>query len=192
MSVEQTHDVETDHVYDGIKEFDNPMPRWWLMTFYGTIVFFFGYWFYYHTLETGASAATTYQTEVKVAQEAADKIAAQIDGPALLALAGDSAAVARGQEVFAANCVACHADKGQGLIGPNLTDPYWIHGSAPEQVFKTVTDGVLTKGMPAWKDVLGYSKSKDVTAYLLTLKGTNVAGKAAEGTDESGAPPPSL
>lgn len=96
--------------------------------------------------------------------------------------------LASGAAVFAANCAACHGPKANGLVGPNLTDEYFIHGPKPANVYKVISQGVLAKGMPSWQ-ALGTEKMQDVAAYVLSLAGTNVAGKAPEGLDRDGNPP---
>jgi cytochrome c oxidase cbb3-type subunit 3 len=186
-----TADVETGHDYDGIREFDNPLPRWWLMTFYGTVIFAIGYWFYYHTAATGDSQMTTYQKEITAAQKEEDQklqaLEAQgkgVNEEQLLALSKDAAAVARGAAVFKQNCLACHGDRGQGVVGPNLTDRYFLHGAKAKDVYQVIGNGVLDKGMPAWRTILGAAKVQDVTAFVLELRGKNLPGKPAEGVAE--------
>lgn len=184
-------DVETNHDYDGIREFDNPLPRWWLLTFYGAVVFSVGYWFYYHTLAVGELPQAAYQSELESAeklQAAAERNALTEDQ--LLALAKDHEAVQRGALVFKQNCAACHGERAQGVIGPNLTDAYWLHGSHAKQIYGVVSAGVLEKGMPSWRPVLGASKVKDATAFVLSLRNKNEPGKAPQGLREDGNPAP--
>lgn len=190
-SLDSAADVETNHDYDGIREFDNPLPRWWLFTFYGAVVFAVGYWFYYHTLAVGELPMDGYKSEMELAdklQREAEKNALTDDQ--LLALAKDADTVQRGAALFKQNCVACHGDRGQGIIGPNLTDPYWIHGSKAKQIYNLVSGGSQEKGMPSWGPVLGASKVKEATAFVLSLKGKNEAGKAPQGTTDDGVPAP--
>jgi cytochrome c oxidase cbb3-type subunit 3 len=104
----------------------------------------------------------------------------------LLALTKDPNAVALGKQVFVSTCAACHRNDGGGNVGPNLTDEFWLHGGAPEKIFRTVASGVPDKGMPAWQPQLGALKTQAVTAYVLGLRGTNVAGgKPPQGERES-------
>ena len=180
-------DVETDHEYDGIREFDNPLPRWWLGTFFGAIVFAVFYWFFYHSLATLPGSRATYaaewaETEAKIA-------ASQVNPEELAALVKDPEVVARGAEIFKTTCMACHAEGGQSgetLIGPNLTDGYWIGGSDPAAIHTTISMGRLEKGMPAWKLTLGGTKVSEVAAFVLSIQNTNVAGKAPQGVDAQG------
>lgn len=106
----------------------------------------------------------------------------------LVTASKDDKRVAAGAAIFATNCAACHGPKGNGLVGPNLTDEFFMHGGAPENVYKVLSQGVLAKGMPSWTH-LGKDKMQDLTAYVLSLIGTNVAGKAPEGVDRDGNPP---
>jgi cytochrome c oxidase cbb3-type subunit 3 len=176
------------HEYDGILECDNHLPRWWLVTLYGTIVFSIGYWFHYHTFQSGTHPLAAYEAE-QAAQRAAEaeqlKNAGVVTSEALLKLAQDEVTVKQGRETFSQSCATCHGPGGGGAIGPNLTDKYWIHGSAPEQIYATVRDGFLPKGMPAWGGQLGEARVRAVAAYVITLKNTNVAGgKAPQGEAE--------
>lgn len=172
------------HEYDGIQEYDNRLPNWWLYSLFGTIVFAFGYWVYYQQLGAGATPLAAYEAEL--ATEKAKQAAAPAVTPELLAgLAKDAKVVESGKETFATTCAACHGPSGGGIIGPNLTDAYWLHGGAPENIYATVRDGYAAKGMPAWGPTLGEEKVRAAVAYVLTLRDTNVAGgKPPQGTEE--------
>jgi cytochrome c oxidase cbb3-type subunit 3 len=89
--------------------------------------------------------------------------------------------VSTGRRLFEQLCVVCHGNQGEGNVGPNLTDEYWIHGGGPLQIHGTVTNGVLEKGMAAWGSQLGPHRVQQVVAYVLTIKGTNVPGKPPQG-----------
>jgi cytochrome c oxidase cbb3-type subunit 3 len=176
------------HAYDDIEEYDNHLPNWWLATLYGAVVFALFYWFHYQVLHTGPSIAQSYETSVaadrRAAADRARRAGAMTDD-SLLALSRDPATVQVGRGVFAQSCVACHAASGGGGIGPNLTDNAWLHGSHATAILRTVNEGVLAKGMPAWGPQLGIDRVQSVVAYVLTLRDTNVAGgKAPQGTVE--------
>jgi cytochrome c oxidase cbb3-type subunit III len=176
------------HEVDGIQEYDNKLPNWWLYTLYGAIVFAVGYWYSFEILHAGASPREAYQAELdRAAAEQAMAIKVGEATPeSLLALTKDPNAVALGKQVFVSTCAACHRNDGGGNVGPNLTDEYWLHGGAPEKIFRTVSSGVPDKGMPAWLPQLGALKTQAVTAYVLGLRGTNVAGgKPPQGERES-------
>lgn len=173
-----------DHAYDGIQEFDNPMPRWWTRLFWGTLLFSLGYLFHYW-IGNGESDADGYAAEMKVvaAERAQEALAQRVSEATLLSVMNDPASVSAGGQVFTGKCVACHLEKGQGSIGPNLTDRSWIHGQGQlMDIFQVVSDGVLAKGMPAWSRQLSPAELRQVVAYVGTLRGTLVPGKAAEGT----------
>jgi cytochrome c oxidase cbb3-type subunit III len=189
MSAKHDHEAEpVVHEYDGIQECDNSLPNWWLATFAATIVFGGLYWFHYEAFHFGESPNEVYQAELdqRAAAEAERiKKAGAITPEALVSLSKDKGTVATGQDIFKKNCVQCHRDDGGGNVGPNLTDNAWLHGSAPDAIFKTVSLGVPAKGMQPWQPQLGVERTMAVVAYVLTLKNTNVpGGKAPQGTVE--------
>lgn len=168
------------HRYDDIEEEDNQMPNWWLFILFGTIVFMFGYWLVYHTTQTLQDPRTEYNAEVAAIKKARLALTPLSDD-AILAVANDPALVAEGKQVYATTCAACHAQEGQGLVGPNLTDKFWLHGNKPSEIAKSVTDGFADKGMPPWGQILGQDKVRKVAAFVLSLKGKELAGKAPQG-----------
>lgn len=172
-----------EHDYDGIREYDNPLPRWWLWIFYATIIFVPFYYFAPGMLGENGGNVAEYTADVAAHQAALPPPTPVISAEALVALASDPAALASGKEVFAKNCVACHGPDGGGVIGPNLTDAAWIHGGTPSAIHKVVDDGVLAKGMPNWGRLLKPDELNNVIAYVISLKGTTPANpKAPEGT----------
>ncbi len=174
------------HTYDGIEEYDNHLPNWWLVTLYGAMVFALVYWFHYQVLHTGPSIAQSYETSVAADRRAAverARRAGTMTDETLVTLSRDPSAVQTGRAVFGQSCVACHAANGGGGIGPNLTDSAWLHGSRPTRILGVINEGVLARGMPAWGPQLGAERVQAVAAYVLTLRDTNVAGgKAPQGT----------
>jgi cytochrome c oxidase cbb3-type subunit 3 len=175
------------HEVDGIREYDNKLPNWWLYSLYGSIGFAVLYWYVYQTTGIGASPAQAYQEELdRNAAAAAMQIKVGEATPeSLMALAKDANALALGKQVFTSTCAACHRQDGGGLVGPNLTDEFWLHGGAPEKIFHTISTGVPDKGMPAWQPQLGALKTQAVAAYVITLRGTHAAGgKAPQGERE--------
>ena len=168
------------HRYDDIEEEDNQMPNWWLFILFGTIVFMFGYWLVYHTTHSLQDPRTEYNAEVAEIKKTRLALTPLSDD-AILAVMGDPAQVEEGKKVFASTCAACHAPEGQGLVGPNLTDKFWIHGNKPSDIAKSVTDGYADKGMPPWGPILGQDKVRKVAAFVFSLKGKEVAGKAPQG-----------
>jgi cytochrome c oxidase cbb3-type subunit 3 len=179
----QAEDKLLEHEYDGIREYDNPMPRWWLWIFYATIVFVPLYYVLPHPFGEGDGNVAEYEASVAAARAAMPEQAAPtVTDEQLLALRGDRAVLAAGKTVYETNCAACHRADGGGLIGPNLTDDAWIHGGLPTQVHHTISVGVLAKGMPPWERILKPEQVNAVTAYVLSLAGTNPPNpKAPEG-----------
>jgi cytochrome c oxidase cbb3-type subunit 3 len=165
------------HEYDGILEADNELPRWWLITFYGTIVFAAAYWFYYEGFAIGHHPVVLYADEM--AARAAE--GGEVTEEMLATFAGDPAMVET-------NCVVCHGTRGEGNIGPNLTDSAWIHGGTPVAIHTTISNGVVARGMPAWSATLGRDSVLRAVAFVLSVRDTNVPGRAPEGPrDASGA-----
>ncbi len=148
---------------DGIEEYDNPLPDWWLGLFWFTIIFAFGYTLHYHVIAHRSPAKAL----------AAEMAAAQARWPQ----AGGAAFVptpelaAKGKEIFQTNCVACHGADLHGKIGPNLTDDVWIHGGRPQDIVHTITNGVSAKGMPTWGPILGPEKIREVASYVISMHG---------------------
>ena len=173
----QNSDQIKPHDFDGIQEYDNQLPRWWLVTFVLTVVFGFGYWMYYHIYSVGPTQVEELAGELAAINQMAPKTpqSASLDTAAVAILQGDSARMDSAKMAYTTNCAACHGSEGQGVIGPNLTDEFWIHGGKPEQIQKTITEGVLEKGMLAWKGTLSDDQISGLVAYVLSLQGTNPA-----------------
>jgi len=166
-----------DHDYDGIKELDNPAPAWIMAIFYITIFFAVMYGAYYFWFGQGMNQEQEYIQENK---EYTEKYGSK-DNNEPLVLLTDEASIAEGQTIFLKNCVACHGANGEGGIGANLTDETWIHGCDYDALSTVVNDGA-PNGMPPYKAQMSEKKIQQVVSYILTkLKGTNAAGKAAEG-----------
>lgn len=171
------------HDYDGIQEFDNPLPMWWLWTFFGTIIFAFIYYIHYE-FNVGPTLDQELATDMAAIEQVKTASAANAPKVDLATVMGDPNKIQVGAAAFAAKCASCHGDKGQGLVGPNLTDKAWIHGSAPEQIFAVVAKGVLDKGMPPWEGILKEDELQGVVAFIYSIKGTNPdGGKPPQGTE---------
>jgi cytochrome c oxidase cbb3-type subunit 3 len=184
---DERRDVVRDHQYDGIQEFDNELPNWWLGTFVLTVLFGL-YWFTTrHTFTTpDDNTYSRYSADMKDlrALQAAKAGAGPTDEQVLAAKA-DPAQLEDGHKVFTTNCIACHGPQGQGVIGPNLTDKYWIHGGKPSQIAHTITTGVPDKGMVTWGGVLKPEQIRHVAAYVLSIRGSNPPNpKAPQGNPE--------
>ncbi|WP_207420976.1 cbb3-type cytochrome c oxidase N-terminal domain-containing protein [Desertivirga brevis] len=186
--LEEEKDLLLDHEFDGISELDNPTPAWFMWLFYATIAIGAGYLFTYHFSGWGKLQEEEYVIEMDEAKAAKDALlkgsANNIDENTVKETV-DKAALSSGAVVYNANCVACHGDKGQGVVGPNLTDEYWLHGGTINSVFKTIKYGVPDKGMVSWGKSLSPKQISDVSNYIKSLKGSNPANpKAPQGEKE--------
>jgi cytochrome c oxidase cbb3-type subunit 3 len=165
-----------EHSYDGIQEYDNPLPTWWKLIFYATILVVPLYYWDPLGIGVGPGREKVYQQDMAAFNAAHPKGT----GPTLtddqfLAMSKDPAKLAEGKAAFTTNCVACHRPDGGGLIGPNLTDDYWIHGGTPGQIHLTISEGVLAKGMPNWGKLLKPEQVEALTAYVISIHGSNPA-----------------
>lgn len=186
--ISEEKDMMLDHEFDGIAELDNPTPAWFMWLFYSTIAFAFVYLVYYHVLDIGKMQEEEYAIEVKEAKvtQAAylAKSANNIDENSVKE-EKDAGIISSGQAIYNTNCIACHGDKGQGTVGPNLTDVYWLHGGKINNIFKTIKYGVPEKGMISWEKTLTPKQISDVSNYILSLQGSNPPNaKAAQGNKE--------
>lgn len=187
VPVEEEKSIELDHNYDGIRELDNHLPPWWTYLFYATIVFGVIYSFAYHFSSYLPLPTEEYQSELTEAEVLKKNFLAtqpkvEID-EASLTYSADAAIIAKGKEIFGANCASCHNANGGGGIGPNLTDAYWLHGSDVKNIYGTIKNGVPEKGMISWAATLSPEKIRDVAFYVLSIQGSNPpGGKAPQGT----------
>lgn len=182
---EDESQYQVEHVYDDIRELNHPAPFWWQLCFYASIVFGVGYYIYYEVMEGPTLRQELNQQLVKIE---AENIKLQSQGPnedELMALFKDPQVVKDGKEVFIAKCASCHGNEGQGGIGPNLTDHYWINGNGTlTAIYKVVNTGVAERGMPPWGPILTAKELKSVVAFTKSVAGTNPAGaKAPQGTE---------
>jgi cytochrome c oxidase cbb3-type subunit III len=175
------------HDYDGIREYDNPLPGWWSMIFAASIAFGFLYFAYYSIAGWGRSPGDSYQIALAGWQTVYKGGPGGGGGPnvteeMLAAGAESSDVVARGAEVFAARCVGCHTADGRGQIGPNLTDLYQLHGTTRMDLYGTISGGAPGTAMIAWSEVLKPTEIIAVATFVSSLRGKNLPGKAPQGT----------
>jgi cytochrome c oxidase cbb3-type subunit 3 len=164
-----------EHEYDGIREYDNPLPGWWVFLFWASIVFSVFYFIYYQ-FGHGESETAQYERSMlahyallaeqitKAGPITDDTIRGFQDKPDMMAAAAN---------LFQGKCAVCHGTQGQGNIGPNLTDDFWLHGGRPTDLYRVISDGVVEKGMISWKTQLGLGDMLALAAYVGTLHGTN-------------------
>lgn len=175
-AMEQEEKLVLEHAYDGIRELDNPTPAWFMGLFYGSIAIAVVYMVYYHVLRDGQTMTTEYAQEMAVAEtERAAFLAKFADSinETNVKVLTDAASLKAGETIFAQNCAACHGPQGQGTVGPNLTDAYWLHGGTAKDVFHTITEGVPEKGMITWKKSLNPLQIQQLTSFIFKLNGTN-------------------
>jgi cytochrome c oxidase cbb3-type subunit 3 len=174
--------VTREHTFDGIQEFDNHLPNWWLWSFYLACIFSVFYWIHYHTLGTGDLPNEAYVLEQKAAAAIieAQLAANPLTDELLLKLAKEPAVVAEGEKIFKdpARCAMCHKPDGSGNIGPNLTDDMWIYGCKPMDIYTTILKG-RPRGMLAHES-FGTQFVQRSTAYVLSIKNKNLTGKPPE------------
>jgi cytochrome c oxidase cbb3-type subunit 3 len=179
--VDQHEDSITDHEYDGIKELDNPPPRWIMAIFYITIGFSILYGAYYFWLGVGADQDAEYAKKSEIHETKYQMVSLSADDLSWLT---DEASIAEGKTIYKEmNCFACHGLNGEGnAIGPNLTDDTWINGCDFQSVFNIIKNGNPAKGMTAFKGQISDEKIQKVSSYIHTLIGTKPANaKAAQG-----------
>lgn len=166
------------HEYDGIRELDNKLPRWWVYLFYATIIFSIVYLLGYHVTKWWPLQEAEYAKEISVV---ADLKKANpeptVDLSTMVSLT-DPTDMAAGEATYKKICFACHGAQGQGLIGPNFTDKYWLHGDtithtiSIKNLYQVVITGVIEKGMISYKDQLSPLQIQQVLSFILSLQGT--------------------
>ncbi|HWH70834.1 MAG TPA: cbb3-type cytochrome c oxidase N-terminal domain-containing protein [Candidatus Sulfotelmatobacter sp.] len=163
-----------DHDYDGIRELDNKLPRWWVWLFNFCILFAVVYFGYYHVFGKGKLMVAQYQDEMKLGEQVKAHAMKEFEEHMTsLQPSKDPAVLAEGRETFAKLCAPCHRADAGGLVGPNLCDDYWIHGSNFVDNLQTIWNGVPSKGMVTWKGVLKPGTIYAAGSYIYTLRGSN-------------------
>jgi cytochrome c oxidase cbb3-type subunit III len=169
-------DIDLGHEYDGIRELDNSLPPWWVWMFYGTIIWAAVYLWYYHVSDKGPNQEQEYIAAMEMGEAEKSKFLATqadaIDEKTVTVLTAQ-ADLGEGKEIYMANCMVCHGANGEGTVGPNFTDKYWIHGGSINNLFSTIKYGVAEKGMISWKSQLRPAAMQKVASYILSLQGTN-------------------
>ncbi|RZF61276.1 cbb3-type cytochrome c oxidase N-terminal domain-containing protein [Sphingobacterium corticibacterium] len=174
--IEEEKDLEIEHEYDGIKELDNPVPAWFNALFYSTITFGVVYLLVYHVFGWGPNQDQEYQREMALAEKAKQEFLAQsanLIDESTIEIDATGTLAASGKAIYMSNCAVCHGNAGEGGIGPNLTDEYWLHGGDIKDVFTVVKYGVPEKGMVPWEQTLTPGQIAEVSNYIITLAGTN-------------------
>lgn len=174
-SLEHEKDILLDHNYDGIQELDNSLPPWWKYGFYLTIIVAVIYFYRFHVSHDGPSSHDEFVAEMQKGDE---------DKAAYLTMAGnnvdentvtllkDPADIAAGREIFVKTCAQCHRADGGGVVGPNLTDDYWLHGGSIKDIFKTIKYGWQDKGMKSWKNDFSPKQIQQLASFVKSIRGT--------------------
>ncbi len=175
---EATDRIIQGHKYDGIREYDNPMPGWWLWLLWATVLFSVVYLFGIYVFDF----VDTYQEDLAESQQELQQIRHayseanpifEVDEATLAGYVGNASMIEAGAAHYAAQCATCHGNEGQGLIGPNLADAYWIHGGSNVAVFTIISEGVVAQGMPPWQGVFTPEERAELVAFVHSLQGTD-------------------
>jgi cytochrome c oxidase cbb3-type subunit 3 len=169
----------TSHDYDGIREYDNPMPGWWVWIFWGTIVFS-GFYFFLATVINGAFSPVA-EYDKAVAMELKKGGVLKPDAETLVRLSHDEESVKSGAAIFQTNCVSCHGRDAAGLTAPNLTDDSYINIKNIADIASVVALGAKNGAMPSWKNRLSPNEVVLVASYVASLRGQNKPGRPPEG-----------
>jgi cytochrome c oxidase cbb3-type subunit 3 len=162
-----------DHVYEGISELDNDLPTWYRFFFYVTILIAVAYLLRFHVYKTAPLQLEEYNNEFAVLELEDENSSDSVSIQLALAEENKGPGLAEGKKIFARSCAVCHLSKGEGLVGPNLTDEYWTHGGSIDDLILVINEGVPEKGMVSWKNQLTQSNINNVAHYILSLQGTN-------------------
>lgn len=185
-SDEQPQDVLTDHAYDGIQEFDNPLPGWWKWMFVGSIIFSVGYAAYFHIGAPGRAVADQYDRALAANTRLQFKEIGDLqpDEKTIATYMQKDSWLKVGQVVFKTHCVSCHGRDGEGKVGPNLTDEHYKHLQNLEGIARVINQGAANNAMPAWSNRLHANEVVLVSAYVASLRGTmKDGGKQPEGQE---------
>lgn len=169
-----------DHTYDHgtIAEFDNNPPSWFNWLFYVPIIWGAGYLLYYHVLDLGKLPIAEYKVQVEEAKKITMKSQEKVMELSKLPPYTTEDKLVEAQVIFAQKCAPCHGQKAEGLVGPNLTDEYWLHGGSYQDIFKTIAEGVESKGMQSWKKVLKPDELREIASYVNSRKKLNISNPA--------------
>jgi cytochrome c oxidase cbb3-type subunit 3 len=179
----EMRDQLTSHDYDGIQEFDNPTPGWWHAIFFVTIVFSVCYfWFYeFSPMAVNAHQRLERAEIANLRAQFAELGTLGQDEATVLKMMNDPKWLAFGNSVFRSNCVSCHGERGQGVVGSNLTDDHYKNVKKLGDVVRVVSGGAANGAMPAWKVNLHPNEVVLVSAYVASLRGKNEQGRGPEG-----------
>jgi cytochrome c oxidase cbb3-type subunit 3 len=176
VPIDKEGEIDMGHDYDGIRELDNRLPPWWVWTFYISIFMAIGYLYVYHGSDIGLSQHEEYVEAMKKGEEQKEAFTARQKNSINeknLKYVTDAKVLEKAKGIYIANCAACHGAEGQGGVGQNLTDKYWVHGGSISDVYQTIKNGVPEKGMIAWKTQMQPTTILNLASYIRTLQGTS-------------------
>jgi cytochrome c oxidase cbb3-type subunit 3 len=178
-SMSEEQDIDLGHDYDNIRELDNKLPPWWIYGFYITIIFAGIYLWRYHVSHTAPLSIQEYEMAVAQAQEEKANDLKKTGGGEIdentVKMLTAAADIESGKKIFTGTCAPCHGADGGGIVGPNLTDDYWLHGGKINDVFKTIKYGVPEKGMQPWKGTFSATQIAQLSSFIKSIRGTKVA-----------------
>jgi len=180
-----------DHEFDGIHEFDNPLPGWWLGIFYVTVAISLIYVPWKHWPGSARGQESLYVAEQAEALRRYGPRKSGWDEEELRLHYAGGEWQGRGEDIFIASCAPCHRKDGGGNIGPNMTDDHYLHGGRLADIARTITEGVPAKGMLSWKRDLKRDQIRDVACYVRSLRGRQIdrpKGPQGVEVDHDGAP----
>jgi cytochrome c oxidase cbb3-type subunit 3 len=176
----------TDHSYDGIQEYDNPLPGWWKFLFWVSVVFAPIYYVYIHAGVEGRSIHDEYNAHMAEVFELRFSEIGELepDRETILEYMEKEDWLKVGQVVYTTNCVSCHKADGSGAVGPNLTDDHWKNVRNVEDIAKVISEGAANGAMPAWKNRMSHQNQIVLTAaYVASMRKSPKPGKAPEGNE---------
>jgi cytochrome c oxidase cbb3-type subunit 3 len=181
-----TGETLTDHSYDGIQEYDNPLPGWWKFLFWVSIIFSPIYYFFFHAGPESRTIYGQYESQKAKMMQVRFKDIGELTGDkeTLLKYMKDKDWLSVGQSVYQTNCVSCHGAKGEGVVGPNLTDDLFKNVTNIEDIVKVIDQGAANGAMPAWGKRLSHPNLIVLTAaYVASMRGNSVPGRLPEGNE---------
>jgi cytochrome c oxidase cbb3-type subunit 3 len=178
---ESQFDQLMNHEYDGIREYDNPLPFWWVWLWAASFFFSIGYVAWYH-VGKGPSVLDNYEVAVTrhIEKQLAGLGELRADDATILRLMADESMMEAVGGMFRGNCAQCHGNEGAGNIGPNLTDDAYKSISAPADLYTVISDGIPGTSMPAWSQRLREPQMILLAAYVAHLRGTTPTGSVAD------------
>ncbi|QDU66784.1 cbb3-type cytochrome c oxidase N-terminal domain-containing protein [Engelhardtia mirabilis] len=181
---EPENELLLDHEYDGIREYDNPLPAWWVYTWLATVLICFPYVAWFHGAE-GRTIQDQYEQELTDFAQAMIATYGDLDADqdTILRYMQDDVAMAGMASQFKGKCATCHRADGSGNVGPNLTDDSWINVTKVEDIVGVIRNGVPAKGMTAWGGTFSDTQLVLMAAYVASLRLHPVDGKAPQGNE---------